>query len=102
MHTLQMSPKLGRSAQFSADLFNPPNLGALIYLAVMQCWTGISCQQPRCPMPEQSRRPHRNRSRHDVEPQPGDEQDGTWPREQLEQMDRAFRAALVRELGRPC
>jgi len=30
--------------------------------------------------------------------EPGDEQVGEWKREQLEQMDRAFRQAIEREL----
>jgi hypothetical protein len=52
-------------------------------------------------MTQQVRRPHRNRSRHEDEPQAGDELVGEWPRARLEQMDRAFRAAIERELTAP-
>jgi hypothetical protein len=54
---------------------------------------------------EQRQRPERRRDyrrelqqrrrEQSAEPQPGDEQQ-TWPREELEQMDTAFRAAIAR------
>jgi hypothetical protein len=38
------------------------------------------------------------RRRADAPCEPGDEQTGQWLRSELEQMDRAFRAAIEREL----
>jgi hypothetical protein len=37
---------------------------------------------------------------HDAPPQPGDEQEGAWPRKQLRQMDKRFIARVQRAIER--